>query len=202
MAKYSVMTKEFEAIRTALEVLEPLDETQRQFAVTMILSRLGMTAAPAAALGLGDIQARQKESPAESGSRPPDAAGGGTGLKGISVKEFMKKKAPATDLERFICLAFYLIHAREMPSFKTADITKLNAEALGVDFANAAATATNAVKQSRLLSSAGGGRKRITTRGESLVEALPDRGKVKEIVRSAPHRSRSKARAARQKSAK
>ena len=42
MPKSSVITQEFQAIQAALEALEPLDTTQRQFAVSMILSRLGM----------------------------------------------------------------------------------------------------------------------------------------------------------------
>jgi len=48
--KASVITQEFQAIQAALEVLEPLDPTQRQFAVSMILSRLRMEAAPGATL--------------------------------------------------------------------------------------------------------------------------------------------------------
>lgn len=194
MAKSSVITQEFEAIQAALEVLEPLDQTQRQFAVTMILSRLGMTAPSPAALGTNDPQAKQKEPAAAI----PGGAHGVAALKGISVKDFVKQKAPNTDLERFICLAYYLTRAKEMPSFTTRDITTLNAEANGQDFSNAAATAMNAVKQSKLLSRAGGGKKRITTRGESLVEALPDRVAVKEIVRSA-HRRRKRAQTVKQR---
>jgi hypothetical protein len=201
MAKSSVITQEFAAIQTALEVLEPLGQTQRQFAVAMILSRLGMTGAPAAGLWPGGTQPRQKEAPADNNSGASEGPDGGAGPKGISVKDFLKQKAPTTDLERFICLAYYLTRVRGTLSFTTREITKLNADALGEDFSNAAATAMNAVKQSRLLSRAGGGKKRITTRGESLVEALPDRAKV-EVIRSARRRGTNKARAAKRKSAK
>ena len=45
MPKASVITKEFQAIQAALEVLEPLDPTQRQFAVstTRIPARVSST---------------------------------------------------------------------------------------------------------------------------------------------------------------
>ena len=61
MAKSSVITQEFKAIQASLEVLEPLDPTQRQFAVTMILSRLGMRGTPGVAPG--------------AAAPPPNAAG-------------------------------------------------------------------------------------------------------------------------------
>lgn len=172
MPKPSIITQEFQAIQTALEVLEPLNTAQRDFAVSMILSRLGMGSAPGAAL------------PAES--HPPAAPGVGGGaatdLDKISAKEFLKRKAPTTDLERLVCLAYYLTHAQDRASFTTRDITLLNAEAHGTDFSNAAATAMNAVRQSKLLSTAASGKKRINTRGEGLVEALPDRTKAKEAL--------------------
>jgi hypothetical protein len=170
--KSSVIAQEFQAIQAALEALEPLDPTQRQFAVSMILSRLGMVGTPGVAPG--------------AGAAPPVAAGAAnarvTDLDRIGVKEFLKQKAPTTDLERLVCLAYHLTHSLDTPSFTTREITKLNAEAHGMDFSNAAATAMNAVKQSKYLSSASGGKKRITTRGEALVEAMPDRAKVKEVL--------------------
>ena len=192
MAKSSVITQEFQAIQASLEALEPLDPTQRQFAVAMILSRLGMGGIPGVAPGAG---------------APPLGAGGAastgvTSLGNINVKEFLKQKAPTTDLERFVCLAYYLTHAMDTPSFTTKQITKLNTDAHGTDFSNAAATAMNAVKQSKYLSRAGGGKKRITTRGEAVVDAMPDRAKVKEVLAAAPRRGKKRGRPKKGKAAK
>jgi hypothetical protein len=191
MAKSSVITQEFQAIQVSLEALEPLDQAQRQFAVAMILSRLGMggTAGVAPIAGV-------------TSSTAGAVSAGPAGLSGIGVKEFLKQKAPTTDLERFICLAYYLTHTMEMPSFTTREITKLNADAHGVDFSNAAATAMNAVKQSKYLSSAGGGKKRITTRGEAVVDAMPDRAKVKEVIGAGAHRGKKRGRPKKAKAAK
>ena len=43
MDNKSVITESFKAIQTALEALEPLDTSQREFALSMILKGLGMT---------------------------------------------------------------------------------------------------------------------------------------------------------------
>ena len=192
MPKASVITKEFQAIQAALEVLEPLDPTQRQFAVSMILSRLEMEAATGATF--------------RAGSHTSTVAGAGgaaaTSLNGISAKEFLKQKAPKTDLERLVCLAYYLTHTQDTPNFTTRDITKLNADAHGTDFSNAAATAMNAVRQSKLLSTAAGGKKRINTRGEALVEALPDRAKAKEALKASRVGGKKRSRAKKGKAAK
>lgn len=193
MAKTSVITEEFGAIQAALEVLEPLNETQRRFAVSMILSRLGMSA-PDGTPGLP---------PGVPGSGggvpglvPPQATG--SEIKALSSKDFLKQKQPRTDLERFLCLAYYLTHAKDITQFTTRDITKLNGEAHGQNFTNAAATAQNGMKQSKFFSKASGGKKRITTLGESVVEALPSVEKVKEVLdatrgRAVTRRKRRKA---------
>ena len=189
MAKFSVITQEFRAIQASLEALEPLDSAQRQFAVAMILSRLGMGGTTGVTPG--------------AGAPPPSAADAAVkGLGGINVKEFLKQKAPTTDLERFICLAYYLTHMMDTASFTTREIKKLNTDAHGTDFSNAAATATNAVKQSKYLSTAGGGKKRITTRGEAVVDAMPDRAKVKEVLAASPRRGKKRGRPRKGKAAK
>src|SRR5262245_40183866 len=193
MAKSSIITEEFKAIQAALEVLEPLDETQRAFAVRMILSRLGMA------------------DPPRGGSGSPTGGGGGNGgrtlldtgdIKSMTAKQFLKQKDPRTDLERFVCLAYYRQHAMDEPTFATRDITKLNGEAGGTDFTNAAGTANNGVAQSKFLSRAGGGKKRLTNRGEAVVEALPDRAKVTEALATSGTRRKKRGRRKAAKSGK
>jgi hypothetical protein len=179
--KSATISAEFDAIRIALEVLEPLNEAQRTFAITMILSRLGLSSLQPT----GAISSTPQFAPSAPG--PMGSAG-----SSLTPKDFLKSKNPATDLERYVCLAYYLTHYRNAQSFSTRDVIKLNAEAFANDFSNAAATATNATRQSKLLSRAGSGKKRITTRGEALVEALPDRTKVKEAQTSGTPKRRKK----------
>lgn len=90
----------------------------------------------------------------------------------------------------------------DTPSFTTKEITKLNADAHGMDFSNAAATAMNAVKQSKYLSSASGGKKRITTRGEAVVDAMPDRVKVKDVLAASRRSGKKRGRPKKGKAAK
>lgn len=104
-----------------------------------------------------------------------------------SPKHFMATKKPSSEIERLTCLAYYLYKYRNKPAFKTQDLNKLNREAAQPDFSNATVFARNAV-QAEYLSKAGGGSKQITIFGEEIVEALPDREKVKKIIEG--HRSR------------
>lgn len=59
-------------------------------------------------------------------------------------KEFLLEKQPKTDVERIACLAYYLTHYRETPSFKTLDLAKLNTEAAQPKFSNTAYSVANA----------------------------------------------------------
>lgn len=105
--------------------------------------------------------------------------------RALSAKQFMTLKQPKSDIERIVCLAFYLAHYKETSQFKTIDITHLNVEAAQPKLSNASFTARNAVAQ-QYLAPAGGGRKQITPRGEALIKAMPDRSKVKEALEQFP----------------
>lgn len=183
MAKSSIIADEFKAIQTSLEALEPLEEPQRKFAVTMILTRLGITPA-SLTLNLGGV----------AGGAGAASAGAGiqADIKSMTPRDFLKSKRPNTDLQRLTCLAFYLANARNTPAFKTRELTDLNTDAAGPKFSNAATTANNAVNQNGFLSHAGGGKKQITPLGEDVVNALPDQDAVARAVADAPKKRKYK----------
>lgn len=104
-------------------------------------------------------------------------------------KTFMAAKRPMSDVERITCLAYYLSRYRGATQYKTRELTDLNTEASQPRFSNPTVAARNAVVQ-QYLSLAGGGRKQITTRGEAVVEALPDREKVKKALEENTYRSK------------
>jgi hypothetical protein len=112
----------------------------------------------------------------------------------LSVKDFMKAKRPQSDLERVACLAFYLTHMRKMPHFKTHDVEKLNVEAAGAAFSDLPKAMGNALHLRGFLARVGGGKRQLTTYGEDIVNALPDREKVKLVSSQMPkkrsHRKR------------
>jgi hypothetical protein len=110
---------------------------------------------------------------------------------GMDAKQFMAIKQPKSDIEKITCLAYYLTKNRGTATFKTVELTHLNQEAAQAKLSNASFTARNAVGQN-YLALAGGGKKQITTRGEALVEALPDRSAVQEALEKNPMQGRKK----------
>lgn len=182
MAK-TVFSSELTALGIVLGALEPLEEEARLFVLRTTIDRLGVGALPAAGgLRLG-------------GAGTEGTAGGGTGpadLARSTPKEFIRLKQPITDVQRIACLAFYLSRARGIAQFKTLDLTKLNTEAAGVKFSNAAVAVNNATLTG-LLAAAGGGKKQITALGEDVVEALPDQERVKLAVATMKKPRRRKA---------
>jgi hypothetical protein len=139
-----------------------------------------------AAAGAGAEGARGGASAGSAGSaaKPVDTS---------TPKAFMTAKLPKTDMERVTCLAYYLTHSRNTQAFKTNELTTLNTEAAGGRLSNVSATARNAVTHG-YLSAAGQGRKQIASRGEALVEALPDRDKVAAALEAHPARKPRKRR--------
>jgi hypothetical protein len=88
---------------------------------------------------------------------------------------------------------------RGQRTFETKDLTDLNLEAAGRQIGNPSQAAADAVRKRGFLAAAGGGAKQITRVGEEVVEALPDREKIKAITAKIP---RKKARKGKSKKAK
>jgi hypothetical protein len=101
----------------------------------------------------------------------------------ISPKQFVRDKQPTSDVERVACLAYYLAHYRNMPHFKTVDISALNIEAAQPKFSNASVAVDNARARGLLVPSTKGS-KQISALGEKYVELLPDREAAKESMQS------------------
>jgi hypothetical protein len=117
---------------------------------------------------------------------PEDAPKNKSGAKG-----FMAEKKPGSDVERVTCLAYFLTHHLNSPTFQTRDVSKLNSEAHQPKLSNPTVAVNNASRQ-RYLTPAGGGKKRITTLGEEVVRALPDREAMKKVLASQPGRRRKR----------
>jgi hypothetical protein len=111
--------------------------------------------------------------------------------RSISPKQFMLEKQPKTDVEKVVCLAYYLSHYRDTPHFKTLDISKLNTEAAQVKFSNPSVALENAVKLNYLVL-ATKGNKQLSAQGEQFVQALPDRDRAKAIMATLRPRRRTR----------
>lgn len=99
----------------------------------------------------------------------------------MSPKQFLNEKQPANDIERVACLAYYLTHFRNLPEFKTLDISKLNTEAAQPKFSNPSVPVDNATRRGYLVATSGWG-KQLGAIGEQFVQALPDRDAAKLVT--------------------
>ena len=181
--------RNFEALQAVIKALNPLEPDARQRVFNSAATFLNIGSAhdvPRTSAGQSPFKG------AASGTHPAFSED-----TSMSPKEFLVEKQPRTDVERLACLAFYLTHYRDMPHFKTLELSKLNTEAAQPKFANAANAANNAVKALYLVPSTKGNRQ-LSAMGEQFVRALPDR----DAAKASMSRSRPRRRTKRNKTAK
>jgi len=109
----------------------------------------------------------------------------------LSAKDFLRDKRPSADIERVACLAYYLAHYRDLPHFKTIDISTLNTEAAQPKFSNASQAVDNAAKAGILVQAVKGA-KQLSSGGEHFVQLLPDREAAKEALKASTLRRRNR----------
>lgn len=170
-------------VQKCLDLLHPLDEAQRERVLRTVATFF-------------DIAFGSKPQTASTSERAPLPTQGRdpvfSGHEPISAKEFLRHKEPKTDVERAICLAYYLSHYKDVPSFRNADIARLNTEAAQRKFANTAYTVNNAAATGYFVAAPGGNRQ-LSSMGEQYVEALPDRQAARTLMKGRSSRRRSKA---------
>jgi hypothetical protein len=163
---------EVKAMEAAFNALSGLKPEEKKRALVWLWEKLEIGEAPPA-------------NAQSSVARVPPGAVPNAGVQGadggsLTAKSFLMQKDPQTDAERVTCLAYYLTHYKATSQFKTKELKALNIEAAQPPFSNPAVAVMNAAA-SRYLSPAGAGKKQITVQGERLVDALPDREKVKSL---------------------
>ncbi len=181
---------EFTSLQAIITALQPFDTEDRE----RILASAALFLRIASPGSTGNRGASGVKSPPEDSTEDPAARRGGypafSTADPTSPKEFLFEKQPRSDVERIAVLAFYLTHYRDTPHFKTLDLSKLNTEAAQPKFANAANSASNAVKQGYLVPSSKGMRQ-LSAAGERFVAALPDREAARATMASARPKRRS-----------
>lgn len=109
----------------------------------------------------------------------PDMRGAGNTQ---TVKQFVAAKRPTTEYERIACLGFFLANMSDQPTFATKEIVALNTTAAQRPFSNPSQSINDTTRKYHYLSDAGGRTKQITTLGEAVVNALPEREAVKVAI--------------------
>src|SRR2546423_550269 len=128
---------ELDAMKAALQALEPLEAEQRESALRWLADALEV--APDLVGGGVGI-----------GALPTGVPGGGTPAavrqtgSTATPKQFLVDKKPQGQIEQVTCLGYYLAHFRDKAHFETSDISALNVEAAGARLSNAAKAVNNA----------------------------------------------------------
>jgi hypothetical protein len=176
-----VSRSELEAVNRVVNLLQSLSKESQKRVLRTVGAFLEIDAQ--GMRGLQREDSRQSARPHEPSTFSEDRT--------MSPKAFMLLKKPTTDVERVATLAYYLTHYRDMPSFKTIDLSQLNTEAAQIKFSNPAFSVGNATKLGFLIPAAHGA-KQLSAGGELFVQALPDREKAREAMKQFPTRHRSK----------
>ena len=169
--------QEAEAMKLIINILSPLSETVRRQIVNSVATFFSIPNAIASTTASSGGNSQRLPSFSED--------------RALTSKEFLFEKLPQTDVERVACLAYYLTHYRDIPHFKTSDITTLNTEAAQRKFSNAAVAVDNATKLG-YLTQATKGQKQLSVSGEVYVQALPDRDAAKAAMDKVKPRKRPK----------
>lgn len=181
MGSFSKKNKDLEVFNEIVSALHKLDEDGRQRVLETVLTFLGK-----------EEIAKGTTINVAGESTMPVVSGGFSENRSMSPKEFIYEKQPRTDVERVACLAYYLTHYRDIPHFKTLELSQLNTEAAQSKFSNAAYSMNNAVKMGYLVP-ASKGQKQLSAVGERFVQALPDRDAAREVMAlSRPRRKNRK----------
>lgn len=167
---------EYTALNQVIEALRDLESDARQKVLRAVVQFFDLDA-PVQAARIDSVAPQTVSSMPTSADIPKYSDTPTT-----SPKEFIRSKQPQTDVEKVACLAYYLTHYRDLPHFKTLELSKLNTEAAQPKFSNAAKASANALQYGYLASAGRGGLRQISAAGEEFVRVLPDRDLAKEAM--------------------
>jgi hypothetical protein len=177
MPELEASRDEYQVKLQIVEALRTFDDELKRNILKAVAAFYGLAATESNGAARVPADARRRVGPTTNAEREPTFSD----HQDLSPKQFLQEKQPHSDVERVACLAYYLAHYRNIPHFKTVDVSKLNTEAAQFKFSNAALAVNNAAWRG-LLTSAGKGNKQISAVGEQFVVALPDRDATKRVL--------------------
>ncbi len=107
-------------------------------------------------------------------------------------KGFMNLKKPKDGNQRLACLAYFLEKKKDIKEFNVKDLKQANIDAKQTSISNFSVYLDNATSHYGFFAPTKGGKKCLTSRGEAIVEALPDQDKVKQALNEHKYRAKTK----------
>lgn len=181
----SKLAKKLQAIKIIVTELEKLDEDERGDVISFALKQVG-------------IEGYSDSKPLVAGSVSPDFDPGKSGeVDHLPLDQFVKSKKPANEYQRIAVIAYHIERKDGKKEFKNAELSEANIEARQPKIANITAVMSKAQERYKFFTKgAGKATHQLSTHGTDIVEALPDLGKVKELM------AESKTRVTKKKKAK
>jgi len=119
---------------------------------------------------------------------PAPVAGGqlGVPVDTTTIDKFVARKRPTNTYQKLACLAYYLEHRENKVDLSVKDLRKGNTDARQSAISNISRFLDLATRSHGFFTAAGHGKKRLSTRGASVVDALPDQAAVKNALQQNP----------------
>lgn len=170
------------ALVTVLSALDPLDKNDRQWVLQSAANRwsISLPVSHAGSENGGNANAAAVTAPLGKGN----TANGHAAIAAHDARVFIRTKKPLNDVERVACLAYYIMKTKSQAGFTRKDINAAHTDSGGSNI-NMTRALDNATRQSKYLSNRGQREKQLTTVGEDVVEALPDRDAVAAVLAAA-----------------
>lgn len=191
---------ELDATKKAVAALEPLDPEARKRALRWLAEGLGVDLGSTSGVDQSGGGGGRNDEVGRAGSSSGETE---TRTK-LTAKRFLLDKSPVNKGEQLAVLGYYKTHYQDTETFSTPDLIALNVDAGGERISNANRDMDNATRTAGLFVNAGDRKKKLSALGELVVEAMPDRDRVKEVLKGRRTRRRTTKKAAKKatKSAK
>jgi len=107
-------------------------------------------------------------------------------VQATTIDKFVAAKRPTDTYQKLACLAYFLEHNENKVDLSVKELRKANTDARQPAISNISRFLDLATRKHGLFTSAGHGKKRLSTRGAAVVEALPDQAAVKNALEQNP----------------
>ena len=168
---------EVDALRTIHEALKPLDSDTRSRVLQAVMTLLQISA-PAAISVTQQPKTQLDGILVDQGTQFIQST--------TTIDKFVAGKQPVDTYQRLACLAYFLEHKENKIDLSVKELKKANTDARQSNISNISQFLDLATRRHGFFTPAGHGKKRLSIRGSTVVEALPDQAAVKNALKHNP----------------